>query len=81
VEALEHLDGVDVVVTDFNFGPGNINGNEFIRLARQKRPELRFIMASGTLPQTTAAEITIEKPYDTPDVLFPAIMRLRNREE
>ena len=54
VEALEHLDGVDVVVTDFNFGPGNINGNEFIRLARQKRPDCAFTISSSRIRKTAS---------------------------
>jgi CheY-like chemotaxis protein len=48
-EALDHLRSrqrVDLLVTDYHM-PGNLNGEQFVKLARSLRPDLKVLYATG----------------------------------
>jgi CheY-like chemotaxis protein len=70
-EALQHLTGglpCDVLVTDINLGVG-IDGMALARLARQLRPGLPVVYASGSVRRLEEIEsvpgaIFFAKPYD-----------------
>ncbi|MDQ9169613.1 response regulator [Oxalobacteraceae bacterium R-40] len=48
-DAMDHLrsrERIDLLVTDF-YMPGNLNGEQFVKLARSVRPELKVLYATG----------------------------------
>lgn len=48
-EALDYLrsrERIDLVVTDYHM-PGNLNGEQFVKLARSLRPALKVLYATG----------------------------------
>jgi CheY-like chemotaxis protein len=48
-DALDHLrsrERIDLLVTDF-YMPGNLNGEQFVKLARSVRPGLKVLYATG----------------------------------
>jgi CheY-like chemotaxis protein len=70
-EALEHLtcgEPYDVLFTDINL-PGGIDGAALARLARQLRPDLPVVYASGAISRieqlnAVPGSIFVPKPYD-----------------
>ena len=70
-EALRYMDGggeVDVLFTDVNL-PGGMNGAELADRARQRRPELPIVYASGRYGYADLGlvprSVFLTKPYDT----------------
>lgn len=74
-EALRHLQSgapVDVIFTDVNL-PGSIDGGELAKRAREMRPELPIVYASGRyaefgLKGMVARSLFVPKPYSPADV-------------
>jgi CheY-like chemotaxis protein len=74
-EALRYIDGggaVDVMFTDVNL-PGGMNGAELAQRARERRPELPIVYASGRyasadLGGLVPRSIFMPKPYDPEDL-------------
>jgi CheY-like chemotaxis protein len=74
-EALAYMgDGgaVDVLFTDINL-PGGIDGAELAQRARQMRPDLPIVYASGRhgccdIGAVVARSVFVAKPYDPADV-------------
>jgi len=81
-EALDYLDSgasVDVLFTDINL-PGSMDGAELAQQARQRRPELPIVYASGRLcahdiGPLVPRSIFMRKPY-TPDEVCTLLARL-----
>ncbi|HEU5020069.1 MAG TPA: response regulator [Pseudolabrys sp.] len=70
-EALRYMDGggeVDVLFTDVNL-PGGMDGAELANRARQRRPELPIVYASGRYGCSDLGlvprSVFLMKPYDT----------------
>jgi len=74
-EALEYIDSgaaIDVLFTDVNL-PGGMNGAELATRARQMRPEMPIVYASGRYKLSEIAPLVprslfMAKPYDPNDV-------------
>jgi CheY-like chemotaxis protein len=74
-EALEYIDSgaaIDVLFTDINL-PGGMNGAELATRARQMRPEMPIVYASGRYKLSEIAPLVprslfMAKPYDPNDV-------------
>jgi CheY-like chemotaxis protein len=73
-DALRYMDDggpVDVLFTDINL-PGAIDGAELAQRARQRRPELPIVYASGRYGPTDLGlvprSIFLSKPYNPDDV-------------
>jgi len=74
-EALEYIDSgaaVDVLFTDINL-PGGMNGAELATRAREIRPEMPIVYASGRYKLSEIAPLVprslfMAKPYDPNDV-------------
>jgi len=74
-EALQYIGGggeVDVLFTDVNL-PGSIDGAELARRARQLRPDLPIVYASGRygscdIGPAVPRSVFVPKPYDPADV-------------
>jgi CheY-like chemotaxis protein len=74
-EALAYLDSggeADVLFTDVNL-PGTIDGAELARRAREMRPDLPIVYASGRfgysdLGAVVPRSVFVPKPYDPADV-------------
>jgi CheY-like chemotaxis protein len=74
-EALDYLDSgatVDVLFTDINL-PGSMNGAELAQRARQRRPELPIVYASGRFRACDIGPLVpralfMPKPYNADDV-------------
>jgi CheY-like chemotaxis protein len=70
-EALEHLTcgaPCDVLFTDINL-PGGVDGARLAQLARQLRPELPVVYASGLVTaieqlEAVSGSVFVPKPYD-----------------
>jgi len=74
-EALRYIDdggAVDVMFTDVNL-PGKMNGAELARQARERRPELPIVYASGRYESSDLGglvprSIFVPKPYNPEEV-------------
>ena len=74
-EALEYIDSgaaIDVLFTDINL-PGGMNGAELAARAREIRPEMPIVYASGRYKLSEIAPLVprslfMAKPYDPNDV-------------
>ena len=74
-EALEYMDSgaaIDVLSTDINL-PGGMNGAELAARAREMRPEMPIVYASGRYKLSEIAPLVprslfMAKPYDPDDV-------------
>lgn len=74
-EALEYMDSgatIDVLFTDINL-PGGMNGAELAARARETRPEMPIVYASGRHKSSEIAPLVprslfMAKPYDPDDV-------------
>ena len=74
-EALEYIDSgaaIDVLFTDINL-PGGMNGAELATRARQMRPEMPIVYASGRYKLSEIAPLVprslfMAKPYNPNDV-------------
>jgi CheY-like chemotaxis protein len=74
-EALDYLGGggeADVLFTDVNL-PGEINGAELAKRARELRPDLPIVYASGRyrygdLAPMVSRSVFVAKPYNPADV-------------
>jgi two-component system, response regulator PdtaR len=74
-EAMEYIDSgaaIDVPFTDVNL-PGGMNGAELAARAREIRPEMPIVYASGRYKLSEIAPLVprslfMAKPYDTNDV-------------
>jgi two-component system, response regulator PdtaR len=74
-EALEYIDSgavIDVLFTDINL-PGDMNGAELAARAREMRPEMPIVYASGRYKLSEIAPLVprslfMAKPYDPNDV-------------
>ena len=74
-EALRYLDGggaVDVMFTDVNL-PGSMDGARLAQQARERRPELPIVYASGRhgaseLGRMVTRSVFVPKPYRPRDV-------------
>jgi len=74
-EALEYMDSgaaIDVLFTDINL-PGGMNGAELAARAREMRPEMPIVYASGRYKLSEIAPLVprslfMAKPYDPDDV-------------
>jgi CheY-like chemotaxis protein len=74
-EALAYIDkggAVDVLFTDINL-PGDMNGAELAARARERRPEMPIVYASGRYRQSEVSPLTsrsvfVPKPYDPEQV-------------
>ena len=81
-DALRHLTcglPCDILVTDINL-PGGMNGTALARLARQMRPQLPVIYASGSYRRldeldAVAGAVFVPKPYN-PDKICEMLDRL-----
>ena len=84
-EALRYMHGggeVDVLFTDVNL-PGSINGAELASRARELRPDLPIVYASGRYQSTDIGKLVprsvfVSKPYD-PDEVGMLLTRLTER--
>jgi CheY-like chemotaxis protein len=74
-EALQYIDSgaeIDVLFTDINL-PGSMNGAELAARARELRPEMPIVYASGRFKLSEIAPLVprslfMAKPYDPNDV-------------
>ena len=74
-EALRYIDSganIDVLFTDVNL-PGGMNGAELATRARERRPEMPIVYASGRFKLADIAPLVprslfMSKPYDPADV-------------
>ncbi|HYC16822.1 MAG TPA: response regulator [Pseudolabrys sp.] len=74
-EALRYIDSgadVDVLFTDVNL-PGSMNGAELATRARERRPEMPIVYASGRYKLSEISPLVprslfLTKPYDPGDV-------------
>jgi len=74
-EALDYIDSgaaIDVLFTDVNL-PGGMNGAELAARAREMRPEMPIVYASGRYKLSEIAPLVsrslfMEKPYNPEDV-------------
>jgi CheY-like chemotaxis protein len=81
-DALRHLtcgSPCDILLTDINL-PGGIDGTKLARLARQLRPNLPVVYASGSYNKlgdldAVSGSVFIAKPYD-PDDLCDMLSRI-----
>lgn len=86
-EALRYLRSggeVDVLFTDVNL-PGSMTGTELARHARQLRPDLPIVYASGRYQPTNIGglvprSVFVSKPYD-PDDIGTLLTRLTERAQ
>ena len=84
-DALSYLNSggeVDVLFTDVNL-PGSMNGAELAMKARQLRPDLPIVYASGRYQPTDIGALVprsvfVSKPYD-PDDVGTLLTRLTER--
>ena len=84
-DALRHLtcgSPCDILLTDINL-PGGIDGTKLARLARELRPNLPVVYASGSYNtldelEAVAGAIFIAKPYD-PDKLCEMLSEMATR--
>jgi two-component system cell cycle sensor histidine kinase/response regulator CckA len=73
--ALRYLEGdqaVDVLFTDINL-PGNLDGAELANRARELRPDLPIVYASGRFNASEIGPLVprsvfVNKPYDIADI-------------
>ena len=73
-DALRHLasgEAVDILFTDINL-PGEIDGAELANRARELRPELPIVYASGRMTSSELGlvprSVFVSKPYDLSDI-------------
>ncbi len=74
-EALRYIDSganIDVLFTDVNL-PGGMDGAELATRARERRPEMPIVYASGRFKLSEIAPLVprslfMSKPYDPADV-------------
>ena len=71
--AIRNSDGLAIVIADI--GLPDMDGHHLVREIRQLRPRLKFVMASGKLPDFTDGEgidgehiIHLGKPYQLADL-------------
>ena len=66
IEALEHRDDVDLVVTDINL-PGGLNGLQLAALMRNRWPTINIIVVTGySAPRSEdmpSGSLFVPKPY------------------
>lgn len=62
LETLEMHDDIAVLFTDISLGEG-MNGLELIALVRDRWPDIRVLLASGSAPDNAPSVSYLPKPY------------------
>ncbi|MBI4919885.1 response regulator [Candidatus Azambacteria bacterium] len=82
-QAIEHIEGVDLIITDFNLSGGRgLNGVQLAKKAKTLRPELPVIIMTGNsdaIPPHHLADGVIDKPFGLDWLRYVISDCLRNR--
>ena len=77
-------DNIDLIISDFSMP--DYNGNEALKVVREKYPDIPFIFVSGTIGEDAAINAMVNGATDyvlknKPERLVPAIKRALNEHE